>query len=54
MNLRKNLDTTDSDAATPRQTQTNNDASRSPQRVAGRLPRLFVLETVLHLSMVGT
>ena len=26
----------DSDAATPRQTQTNNDASGSPQRVAGR------------------
>ena len=28
----------DSDAATPRQTQTNNDASGSPQRVAGRPP----------------
>ena len=44
----------DSDAATPRQTQTNNDASGSPQRVAGRPPRLFVLETVLPLPMVGT
>ena len=28
---------TDSDAATPRQTQTDNDASGNPQRVAGRL-----------------
>ena len=44
----------DSDAATPRQTQTNNDASGSPPRVAGRPPRLFVLETVLPLPMVGT
>ena len=29
----------DSDAASPRQTQTDNDASGSPQRVAGRLDR---------------
>ena len=44
----------DSDAAMPRQTQADNDASGSPQRVAGRPPLLFVLETVLHLPMVGT
>ena len=44
----------DSDAAMPRQTQADNDASGSPQRVAGRPPLLSVLETVLHLPMVGT
>ena len=40
----------DSDAATPRQTQTDNDASGNPQRVAGRPPLLFVWVTVLHLT----
>ena len=40
----------DSDAATPRQTQTDNDASGNPQRVAGRPPLLFVRVTVLHLT----
>ena len=44
----------DSDAAMPRQTQADNDASGSPQRVAGRPPLLSVLATVLHLPMVGT
>ena len=44
----------DSDAAMPRQTQADNDALGSPQRVAGRPPLLSVLETVLHLPMVGT
>ncbi|CDF04372.1 unknown [Megasphaera elsdenii CAG:570] len=44
----------DSDAAMPRQTQADNDASGSPQRVAGRPPLLFFLETVLHLPMIGT
>ena len=44
----------DSDAASPQQTQTNNDASGSPQRVAGRQPQLSVLATVLCLPLVGT
>ena len=34
----------------PRQTQTNNDASGNPQRVAGRPPFLFVRVTALHLT----
>ena len=40
----------DSDAASPQQTQTNNDASGSPQRVAGRPPLPSVQVTVLHLT----
>ena len=40
----------DSDAAAPQQTQTDNDASGNPQRVAGRPPLLFVWVTVLHLT----
>ena len=40
----------DSDAAAPRQTQTNNDASGSPQHVAGRPPLPSVQVTVLYLT----
>ena len=40
----------DSNAASPQQTQTNNDASGNPQRVAGRPPLLFVRVTVLQLT----
>ena len=40
----------ESDAASPRQTQTDNDASGSPQRVAGRPPLSSVWGTVLHLT----
>ena len=40
----------DSDAASPRQTQTDNNASGSPQRVAGRPPQSSVWGTVLHLT----
>ena len=40
----------DSDAATPRQTQTDNDASGNPQRVAGRPPLPFAQVTVLHFT----
>ena len=39
----------DSDAAAPRQTQTDNDASGNPQCVAGRPPLPSVQVTVLHL-----
>ena len=38
-----------SDAASPRQPQTDNDASGSPQRVAGRPPLPSVRVTILHL-----
>ena len=40
----------DSDAASPRQIQTDNDASGNPQRVAGRPPLPSVRVTVLHLT----
>ena len=40
----------DSDAAAPRQTQTDNDASGNPQRVAGRPQQLSVQETILQLT----
>ena len=40
----------DSDAASPQQTQTDNDASGSPQRVAGRPPLPSVRVTILHLK----
>ena len=37
----------------PRQTQTDNDASGSPQRVAGRQPPLSVLAATLHFPLVS-
>ena len=40
----------DSDAAAPRQTQTDNDASGNPQRVAGRPQPLSVQGTILQLT----
>ena len=40
----------DSDAASLRQTQTNNDASGCPQRVAGRPPLPIVRVTALYLT----
>ena len=40
----------DSDAASPRQTQTNNDASGCPQRVAVRPPLPIVRVTALYLT----
>ena len=40
----------DSDAASPQQTQTDNDASGNPQRVAGRPPLPSVRVTILHLK----
>ena len=40
----------DSDAASPQQTQTNNDASGCPQRVAGRPPLPIVRVTALYLT----
>ncbi len=46
----KNNDfSSDSDAALPRQTQTDNDASGSPQRVAGRPPLSSAWGNVMHL-----
>ena len=43
----------DSDAAVRRQTQTDNDASGNPQRVAGRQPPLSVLAATLHFPLVS-
>ena len=40
----------DLDAAAPRQTQTDNDASGNPQRVAGRPQQLSVRGTILQLT----
>ena len=44
------LRASDSDAAAPRQTQTDNDAAGNPQRVAGRPQPLSVQGTILQLT----
>ena len=44
------LISSDSDAASPRQTQTDNDASGCPQRVAVRPPLPIVRVTALYLT----